>query len=251
LGTRVQICGPLIVQIERNRVESALRGRQCVLLFVYLAVNRDRLVTRDELIEAIWPRALPPAPDAALSVLLSRTRRALGAGAIEGRSQLRLALPDAQVDWEAATAAIHRAESSFAQKDWPAVWGPARVALQAAERGVLPGFDAPWIDDLRRGLEDVRLRALACIGVSSLALGGAELPAAERAGRSLIALAPLRETGYGLLMDALCVRGNPAEALAVYEDLRRRLRDELGAVPSPELQRVHRTLLGADVASTA
>jgi SARP family transcriptional regulator, regulator of embCAB operon len=46
-------------------------------------------------------------------------------------------------------------------------------------------------------------------------------------------------------MEALERQGNVAEALRVYERLRRLLRDELGAAPSPVGQRMHERLLGA------
>jgi DNA-binding SARP family transcriptional activator len=36
-------------------------------------------------------------------------------------------------------------------------------------------------------------------------------------------------------MEILTARGNCAGALRVYEPLRQRLRDELGAIPAPEL----------------
>jgi DNA-binding SARP family transcriptional activator len=39
-------------------------------------------------------------------------------------------------------------------------------------------------------------------------------------------------------------RGNAAEALVVYDELRRLLREELGAAPSEPTQELHRTLLG-------
>ena len=59
----------------------------------------------------------------------------------------------------------------------------------------------------------------------------------------LIERAPYRESGHRLLMEALDARGNTAEALLVYEGLRRRLRDELGAAPSSPTQALHRRLL--------
>ena len=37
-------------------------------------------------------------------------------------------------------------------------------------------------------------------------------------------------------MEALAARGNPAEALGVYEELRTLLREELGTAPSPATQ---------------
>jgi DNA-binding SARP family transcriptional activator len=43
--------------------------------------------------------------------------------------------------------------------------------------------------------------------------------------------APFRERGHALLMSILVARGTEPEALRVYEELRRRLRDELGALP--------------------
>jgi DNA-binding SARP family transcriptional activator len=57
------------------------------------------------------------------------------------------------------------------------------------------------------------------------------------------AAAPYRESGYRFLMQALADEGNAAEALRVYEELRARLRDELGAAPSAPTRAVHRDLL--------
>jgi len=59
----------------------------------------------------------------------------------------------------------------------------------------------------------------------------------------LTELAPYRETGHRLLIEALAGRGNVAEALRAYERLRVLLRDELGIAPSPTIQAVHRQLL--------
>jgi DNA-binding SARP family transcriptional activator len=56
-------------------------------------------------------------------------------------------------------------------------------------------------------------------------------------------LAPYRESGYRLLMHVHAERGNRAEGLLVYDDLRRRLRDDLGVAPSGETQELHRALL--------
>ncbi len=69
---------------------------------------------------------------------------------------------------------------------------------------------------------------------------------AERTARRLTDLSPYRESGYAVLMEALERQGNVAEALRVYETLRGLLREELGAAPSPTLQRVHQRLLAHD-----
>ena len=44
-------------------------------------------------------------------------------------------------------------------------------------------------------------------------------------------------------MQILVARGNRAEALRVYDTLRTRLRDELGATPAPELRELQERLL--------
>jgi DNA-binding SARP family transcriptional activator len=82
-------------------------------------------------------------------------------------------------------------------------------------------------------------------------LGGPTLPQAEDAARRLIELAPYRETGYQILIQALEQRGNLAEALLAYDRLRVLLRDELGIAPSPALQQVHRRLLGGPTRTSA
>jgi pentatricopeptide repeat protein len=56
-------------------------------------------------------------------------------------------------------------------------------------------------------------------------------------------MAPFRESGYRLLMRALSARGNPAEALLVYDRLQRLLREELG-LPSEQTRRLHGYIVG-------
>jgi pentatricopeptide repeat protein len=82
------------------------------------------------------------------------------------------------------------------------------------------------------------------VATASLQIGGPELPQAARTARQLIELAPFRETGHRILMEALARDGNVAEALRVYDRLRIMLREELGIPPSPAVQDVHRRLLG-------
>jgi SARP family transcriptional regulator, regulator of embCAB operon len=242
--TRVQLCGTLAVEIYGQRVEAAFPGRQGRLLFAYLAVNRQRSVSRDELADAVWGEHLAAGADAALTALLSKTRTALRPADVHGRGELRLALPeDAWIDVEAALEAVHRAESAVAQGRWHEAWGAALAARLVAARRFLVGHDAAWVEVWRRRLADVLVRALEAYAAASLGVGGTELAAAERTALELIERAPFRESGYWLLMEAKAARGNVAEALHVYERLRVLLREELGVAPSPAVQAVHRRLL--------
>jgi hypothetical protein len=172
-------------------------------------------------------------------------------GPHRGRSLSRdelLLPPSAFVDVEAALEGAHRAESAIAEGRWAQAWGPAGIAYHVATRRFLTGLDAAWIDEWRRRLEEVRLRGLECFAAAGLGLGGPALAQAEERARLLTELAPYRETGHRILMEALERRGNLAEALRAYERLRVLLREELGVAPSPAVQAVHRRLLlqGAD-----
>jgi DNA-binding SARP family transcriptional activator len=243
-SARIQVCGPLVVELDGRRVERELPGRQGRLLFIFIALHRYRPVRRPELVEALWPYSLPPAAEATLSSLVSRVRRALGSGVLTGRSELELNLPaGAFIDLESAREAIHRAESAAAHGDSQAAWGPARVALNTAARGFLDGEDAPWTDETRREVKDIELRAHECVARVALALRGAELAAAKRSARALTDLEPLRESGYRYLMEALLLEDNPGQALTVYEELRQTLKRELGVAPSEAAQALHRRLL--------
>jgi DNA-binding SARP family transcriptional activator len=242
---RIQICGPIAIERDGHRLDAGLPGRQGRLLFTYLIVNRHRQVPRDELAEALWREPDPAAVDTRLSPLLSKLRRVFGADTVDGRSILRLCLPDAWVDLEAAAEAIHRAESSVAQQDWARAWGPALTALIVAERGFLPGEEALWIDEIRHQLTLLRLRALECYAAAGLGIGGTEIAGAVRAGRQLIRLAPLRESGYRYLMEAHAAQDNLGEALDVYGQLSDCLRDQLGVSPSPATRELHERLLAA------
>ncbi len=242
---RIQLCGQLVVERDGHRLDTALPGRQGRLLLTYLVANRHRHVPRDELAEALWREPDPAAYDARLNPLISKLRRVLGADAVEGRATLRFCLPGVWVDLEAALDAVHRAESAVAQRDWTRGWGPVLVALFTAERGFLPGEDAPWINETRNQLEMLHLRALECYAAIELGIAGTELAGAERAGRQLIRLAPLRESGYRYLMQALTAQDNLAEALQIYQRLCDTLRDQLGVSPSPATRKLYQHLLSA------
>jgi DNA-binding SARP family transcriptional activator len=243
-GARIQLCGRLVVRLGDRRVEDALPGANGRLVFAYLVLNRSRRMSRDELLAAVYGEEAPPGYQPRLSVLLSKLRRVVGSDLVAGRSDIELVLArDAFVDVEAAFEALHRAQSHVANGEWAEAWGPSGVAYHVASRPLLAGHDRPWLDEWRRRLDDVRLHGLECFAAARLGLGGPTLPQAEECGRRLIAMAPYRETGYRILMEALEQRSNTAEALLVYDRLRVLLRDELGAAPSPAVQTVYRRLL--------
>ena len=173
-----------------------------------------------------------------------RLRKALGPGVLEGRSELHLILPDdAWIDWEVAPERLREARSAAARRR-PGT--PPREAVEIADRGLLPGLEAPWIDARRGELADLRVEALEALAAAGTRLGGAVLPEAEQAARAAVAAQPFRESARGALMEVLQARGNVNEALRVYEDIRVLLREELGSSPGAALVALHEQLLRAD-----
>src|SRR6201991_4301367 len=245
-ATRIQLCGRLIVELQGRRLEDTLRGRQGRLLFAYLALHRDRPVRRDELAEALWSgKGAPPAYESLLAPPLSRLRKALGPGVLEGRSELTLILPeDAWIDWEVAPQRLRTDRGAAPAEAWEA----AREAVDIAERGLLPGLEAPWIDGLRGELADLRVEALEALAVAGTRLSGPAWPAAEQAARAAVQAQPYRESARAALMEVLRARGNVNEALRVYEDVRVLLREELGSSPGAALVNLHEQLLRDDPA---
>src|SRR5256884_1951556 len=189
--TRIQLCGRLKADVEGRHVTPALRGRQGRVLLAYLVINRGRPVSRDELIAALWPQRPPADPSAALRTQLSRLRSALGSASLAGRDAVELQLPDTTwVDIEAAENAIQAAEVALSASVWKEAWGHGNVALNISSRPFLAGFDAPWVEEVRRELTELQSRARESIARAGIGLGGAELAGAPRAARQRGPTAP-------------------------------------------------------------
>ncbi len=247
--SRIQLCGRFRVDIDGEHVTPALRGRQGRALLAYLVLHHDRPVSREELIAAIWPESAPTDPAAALRTQLSHLRRALGSDALAGRSAIELHLPRGTwIDFEVAQNVLRTAEAALAVGDWRDAWLHAHITLNITGRPFMTDFDAPWVTTVRGELEELQLRASEVIARAGVGLGGSELATAERSARAIIRAAPFRETGYVCLMETLASAGRTAEALHVYDELRRLLREELGTAPGVEAQAMHRRLLSGGAA---
>ena len=248
----IELCGHLSVSVDGRRCEGDLPGRQGRLALAHLALNRTRAVTRERLIAALWGEDASAGHGQALNVVLSKLRRALGPEVLENAGERAVQLtPAATVDLDAAQPALDAAFAARDRRDWPAVVEAAGRVAALADAGLLPGYEAPWLEEPRRRLEEVGLQARELRADAGLAVGGAELAYAERAAQELVELAPFRESGYLLLMRVREAQGNLVEALRVHERLRTLLRDELGVAPGPQVQAEFERLLMAERAEPA
>jgi SARP family transcriptional regulator, regulator of embCAB operon len=248
--TRVFVLGRVEIESEGGLItEPRFPGRQGRKLFAYLACNRQQPVTPEELAEALWRDALPPAWGSALHALISKLRKLLdqvgGGGALSltaehGNYLLRIG-GDVWIDREAAAEAIDEAEALLRAGDVKQAWGPCNIAAISARRPFLPGEEGDWIERERGRLHAILVRALDCL--ADIWLANDEPALAIEAARGSIELEPFRETGYQRLIRLHTALGNRAEALRVYEDCRQLLVSELGVDPSPDTEALFLELL--------
>jgi DNA-binding SARP family transcriptional activator/tetratricopeptide (TPR) repeat protein len=241
--TRIDLCGQLRARINDRDVAPLLPGPQGRALFAFLVLNRSRYVSREELIDALWPSDPPASPAAGLSSVLARVRRAVGRDVIVGRTQLSARLPPtAEVDVELIERSLQHAERALAADEVQAAAIAADAGLQIVERRLLPGLDHPWVEEKRSQLHEMDARLLEVRVRAALQMGGNDIVVAQRHARALTARHAFNERGYELLMEAQARRRNVAEALLTFERLRGVLR-ELGTVPSPSAVALHERLL--------
>ncbi len=248
---RIALCGGLTVERDGARIEGELAGRQGREVFAYLALNRKRPVSRDELAAMLWPEQAPRAPEAALNTILARLRRVLGHDALGARGQLMLALDEMSwIDVEVAEDGALTASALLQRAEFGGARSHAAAALELIASPLLPELSHTWVQEWRRDLGDLSARLMSVMVRAGLELGGPELQDAARWSERLIEREPFRESAYAMLMEVHAARGDVAEALIVYERLRRLLSSELGVPPSPSIAALHRRLLGQASAGT-
>jgi predicted ATPase/DNA-binding SARP family transcriptional activator len=225
---RIRLLGPLEI-VDDGGAPVEVAGRRLRTLLARLAVDAGQPVSRDALIDAVWPGPPPAGALNALQTLVARLRRVVPVESYPDGYRL----PD-QVDVDLV---------EFL-RDPVAAWDQWRGEP-------FDGLDdAPFTQAVSARLMELRLRAAQTLVDRDLARG--RLSAGRLAELTELARAhPLQEALQGRRMRALVVDSRPAEALAVFAALRQRLADELGTDPSPELVRLNASILGSTVDAPA
>src|SRR5580704_5103370 len=238
--------GPLEVRTDDGGLAD-VPGARLRGLLTALALRPDRVVPKASLVDWIWGEDPPADAANALQRLVSRLRKALPEGAIEGQPdgyRLRVA-PDA-VD----AARFERLVSAGQARTEDASLR-ARLLREALElwRGAAMQdvglLDSAAFDAAVIRLEELRLTAAEERADAEITLGrGAELVTELS---DLGAAHPVRERLVAALMRALVAAGRDSEALLVYQRAREALADALGVDPSPELAALHVALLRGEL----
>jgi DNA-binding SARP family transcriptional activator/ABC-type transport system substrate-binding protein/streptogramin lyase len=241
-----RLLGPLELLKDGGSVR--LGGAKQRALLAMLLIHAGESVSRDALIEALWPARLPADAAHSLDVQVSRLRRTLGNDVLTTTTAgYVLHVEPEQVDARRFERLLEGARRANIEGDPAAAVELARAAL-ALWRG--PALADVAYDDFARAAAD-RLEELRAVAAeerfdAELALGRHETVVPEL--EAITARHPLRERPRSQLMLALYRSGRAAEALRVYGDARRRLVDELGLEPGPALQQLEQAILRQDPA---
>lgn len=232
----VRLLGPVTFAAEDGHQQLA-SGRQRALLAL-LALDANRLVPAERLIDRLWADDLPTDPSAALRTQVSRLRRALGTASelvITSDGGYRLAVEADEVD-------LHRFERLVAASDQ----APPSEALDLVDQALalwqgdpFDGVALELLEPIIVRLEERRIVARERRARALLDLGKPDVAALEEMLRSN----PQREQTRALVMEALYVSGRHTDALAIYQEWRHHLAEEFGLEPSPALAAMELAIL--------
>ena len=238
------LLGPL--QAEDGDRKIALGAPKQRALLALLLLRRGEPISVDDLGEELWAGRPPATGTKAVRVYVGELRKALGAEVIVTQGGgYAIPLEEHETD-------VERFEQLVAEgRRLLDVGGVERAA--ATLREALGLWGGPALADFRYDdfaqneitrLEEARMAALEARIDADLALGREDELVPEL--QALVQEHPQRERLRGQLMLGLYRAGRQAEALDVYREGRKRLVEELGIEPGPELQELERAILTHD-----
>lgn len=227
-GMWLGVLGPLMVRDERETPVSVTRRRQREVLCA-LALHTGRAVSEDRLVDALWRDRTPDGAGKTLRNYVSELRKLLGPAAIETVADgYRLG---AVVDCVDAVSFEQVARSGPASSARPLWRGRPFVELD----GWPPAeAEATRLTELFHLVEERCIEADLESGRHHEAVADIE---------GLVAVEPLRERRWWLLMLALYRSGRQADALSAFSRASRLLDEELGLRPGPALSELEAQIL--------
>ena len=248
--------GPFEVRTDDGALADVPGARLRAVLLA-LALEAGHPVPKSTLIDWVWGESPPSDAANALQRLVSRLRKALPDGWIEGQpgGGYRLLADPGTVDAVRFERLLGQARAADGARrarllrDALALW--RGTAMQDVELSESAAFDAAVTR-----LEALRLAALEDRFEAEAGLSRVELGASAAPGRNAELVAeltdavtahPLRERLAAALIRALAAAGRDSEALLAFERIREALADALGVDPSPELSALHVALLRGEL----
>jgi DNA-binding SARP family transcriptional activator len=248
---RIGLLGPLEVELNGRLVELGQPKQRLVLAMLALAVNH--IVSVDVLIDNLWGDNPPAHPAGSVQVYVANLRRILeptrrartpASVLVSQAPGYLLRVPPDNVDAQRFTRLVGEAQGLSA--DHPAAALERFDGALALWRGPVAAdlLGAPWLIAPAGHLEQIRASAIEERFEIMLRLGRHTEIAADLADAA--AADPLRERLWELLIVCLYRCSRQADALAAYQQIRRRLAEDLGIDPGPTLRTLERQVLDQD-----
>ncbi|WP_243866635.1 AfsR/SARP family transcriptional regulator [Actinophytocola oryzae] len=241
--------GTLEVWTAEGRITLPSSRHQRVLAALLLAPNS--VVPIPRLVAAVWDDGPPVTATKQVQNCVSMLRDRLGGGsdliATDGPGY-RIAVGDDELDATRFQLGVATARELADAGDLRAAVDEARRALLLWRGPALDGLDAAALAGPVTRLDEQRFTAIGACVEWQLALGEHHAVVEELG--ELVTQHPFRERIHGQLMTALDRDGRPADALAVFQALRRGLVDELGVEPGPELRDLQMRILAREQGAT-
>jgi class 3 adenylate cyclase/DNA-binding SARP family transcriptional activator/ActR/RegA family two-component response regulator len=247
----IGVLGPLSVCIGGQ--ELAMRSARDRELLLLLLLQRRRVLPVERLAAALRSEAQgDDGAVAALRVQVSRLRKTLAAAGLERLLVTKpngylLDVEDACIDAARFLREVEMARAESASGDLNAAAQRLRDAIglwRGSPYAELTDHPAASAEQTR--LNEARLLAVEDLMDAEIGCGRHREVLGEL--EALVAEHPLRERLWAALMLAQHRAGRQPDALRSYQELRRRLADDLGLDPSPELSRLHQSILTRDSA---
>jgi len=239
----IRLLGPL--QVEHDGAPIALGGGAQRALLTRLALEPNRTVGIDRLVEDLWGEEPPASAVKMVHIHVSMLRKVLPAGVLETRTPgYALAIAPEAVDLVRFEQLRRQGQAALADGSPAQAADRLREALALWRGTALAEFDEPFAAIESRRLEELHLGCVEDRMVADLALGRHVLLVSEL--DALVARHPLRERLRGQLMLALYRSGRQVDALARYRELRQMLSTELGIEPWPALRELEARMLQQD-----
>jgi DNA-binding SARP family transcriptional activator/tetratricopeptide (TPR) repeat protein len=247
---KLRLFGEIQLEGDGQLLDVGTPRQQAVL--AALAVDVGRPVAIETLIDRVWDDSPPVEARGVLYSHLSRIRRLLqhatrltGAMARIDRRSAGYVL-DVEPDVVDLHQFTHLVEEGTNQRGADEDQAAALAEALGLWRGPpLAGIPGDWADQVRNSWHLRRLDTAVCWAALELKRGRAD--AVIRTIPDLVAEYPLAEPLEVLLMRALHKAGRDAEAIERYAPVRKRLIDELGTDPGPELRAAHSAILRGDL----
>ncbi len=239
---RVRLVGSFAASRAGDAEPVRLGSRKARRLLALLAVEPDRLVPLERIVDVLWPVDPPRRPGPDVATLVSRLRAVLGSAVIgSDRGGYRLGPPPyVVVDLDEAAALVAEC-ARLAGAPGGTAAGARALQLLGAGGVLLDEPDAEWVREVR--IRHERLLREARHAAAAAALQAGDPVAARDVAEAAIRQDRLDEAAHRLLMSAHQAAGEPARALLVYQGLRETLADELGVDPAPDTRAVYEAVL--------